>query len=89
MRTSRPLAGAAIGAVVLVAANVAFAWFATGPDHYEWTDPAVFMSPFAAAFGAIAGAAVATLTRPPSQRRPDTPTRRGAAKRRPEKRKYF
>ncbi|WP_433162632.1 hypothetical protein [Kribbella sp. CA-247076] len=68
----QPLLGAAVfGAFVMVVANVVFAWFASGPDHYEWTDPAIFMSPFAAAFGAIAGAAVAALTKRPPPRRPD------------------
>jgi membrane associated rhomboid family serine protease len=81
MGSSRPLAGAVIGALILVVANVAFAWFASAPDHQEWTDPAVFMSPFAALFGAIAGAAVAALTRPPGQGRPDDRSRS-------EKRKY-
>jgi peptidoglycan/LPS O-acetylase OafA/YrhL len=78
MRTSRPLAGAVVGALVLVVANVAFARFAGGS---EWTDPAIFMSPFAAAFGAIAGAAVAALTRQPGQRRPDDRSRRRSGKR--------
>jgi len=83
MRSREPLAGAVIGALVLVVANVAFAWFATAPDHYEWTDSAIFMSPFAAAFGAIAGAATGALLRrgpAPSDRRHD---------RRRTKRKYL
>ncbi|MEV0291389.1 MULTISPECIES: hypothetical protein [unclassified Kribbella] len=58
-----PLIGAGIGALVLVVANVAFAWFATAPSHYEWTDPAVFMSPFAAIIGAYLGAIIAHLAR--------------------------
>ena len=66
MVNSRALAGALIGALVMVVANVAFAWFATGPEHTEWTGPAIFMSPFAAIFGALAGAIVAVLTRPPN-----------------------
>jgi hypothetical protein len=76
MGNSRPLAGAVIGALVMVVANVAFAWFATGPEHTEWTDPAIFMSPFAALFGALAGAIVAALTRPPAGRH-DRDVRRG------------
>jgi hypothetical protein len=82
MGSSRPLVGAVIGALVLVVANVAFAWLATAPDHEEWTDPAIFMSPFAAVFGAIAGAGVAVLTRPPGHGRPDHRSRS-------EKRKYL
>jgi membrane associated rhomboid family serine protease len=78
----QPLLGAAvIGAFVMVAANVLFARFAGGA---EWTDPAIFMSPFAAAFGAIAGAAIAALIRRPRPRRPDDRHRLG---RRIEKRK--
>jgi membrane associated rhomboid family serine protease len=80
MRSREPLAGAIIGALVLVVANVVFAWFATAPDHYEWTDSAIFMSPFAAAFGAIAGAATGALLR-----RTPTPTDRRDTR----KRKYL
>ena len=61
MDSYQPLAWAAIGAAVLVAANVAFAWFATAPDHYEWTDPALFMSPLAALVGAFIGAGAARI----------------------------
>jgi hypothetical protein len=81
VRSSRPLAGAVIGAFVMVVANVVFARFAGGS---EWTDPAVFMSPFAAAFGAIAGAAVAALTGRSTHRHPDNRHHRSG---RPEKRK--
>jgi hypothetical protein len=81
----QPLLGAAVfGAFVMVVANVAFAWFASGPDHHGWTGPAVFMSPFAAAFGAIAGAAIAGLNGRSAQRRSDDRHRSG---RRTEKRK--
>ncbi|MEI8408586.1 MULTISPECIES: hypothetical protein [unclassified Kribbella] len=59
----RPLAGAGIGALVMVVATVAFAWFATAPDHYEWTDSAVFMSPVTALIGAYTGAALGHLSR--------------------------
>jgi hypothetical protein len=76
----QPLLGAAvIGAFVMVLVNFAFAWFGSAPDHIGWAGPAVFMSPFAAAFGAIAGAAVAVLTGRSTPRRPDN---------RPQKRKH-
>jgi uncharacterized membrane protein YphA (DoxX/SURF4 family) len=83
MGRSQVLAGAVVGALVMVFANVAFSWFATGPNHDEWTDSAIFMSPIAAAFGAIVGALGALairITRPASRRR-DTHNHR-------EKRKY-
>ncbi|WP_406050682.1 hypothetical protein [Kribbella sp. NBC_00889] len=74
MGRSQVLAGAVIGALAMVFANVAFSWFATGPNHYEWTDSAIFMSPVAAVFGAIVGALGALairITRPASRRRDD------------------
>ncbi|MFG1815813.1 hypothetical protein ACGFIF_18775 [Kribbella sp. NPDC049174] len=75
----QPLLGAAVvGAFIMVAVNVMFALFTGDPG--KWVGPAVVMSPFAAIFGAIAGAAVAALTRRPPPRRPDD--------RRSDKRKY-
>ncbi|WP_433162640.1 hypothetical protein [Kribbella sp. CA-247076] len=64
-----PLVGAVVGAVAMVAANVAFAWFNTAPTHYEWTDPAVFLSPFAAVIGAYLGAVIGHLARRRARRR--------------------
>lgn len=76
----QPLLGAAVfGAFVMVVVNITFAWFANGPG--DWAAPAIFMTPFAAAFGALAGAAIAALTRRPPPRRPDS-------SRRSDKRKY-
>lgn len=73
MRRYWPLIGAGIGALVLVVANVAFAWFATAPSHYEWKDPAVFMSPFAALIGAYLGAVTGHLARRHAHRRSEQP----------------
>lgn len=91
MGSSQPLVGAVIGALVMVVANVAVAWFATAPDHYEWTDSAVFMSPFAAAFGAIVGAltgAFLRATRQPGRRQFDERRRRPGRRSAADKRKY-
>ena len=89
MGRSHLLAGAAVGALVLIVANVAFSWFATAPDHDEWLDPVIVMTPFAALFGAVVGVAVAALTRPRPPSRPDPRTRRSDPRtRRSEKRKF-
>ena len=49
---------AAIGALVLIVANVVWARAAGGS---EWADPAIVMSPIAAMIGAAAGYGVAVL----------------------------
>ncbi len=47
------LAGAAVG--------VAWAWFGSGQDHYEWLDAAVVMGVVGAALGAGVAALVVRL----------------------------
>ncbi|GAA0952125.1 hypothetical protein GCM10009554_54720 [Kribbella koreensis] len=51
----QPLIWCLTGAATLAVADVALSWFATAPDHYERTDPALFMPPFLAVIGGIAG----------------------------------
>lgn len=59
----QPLIWALTGATTLILANVAFCWFATAPDHYEWTDPALFMAPFLAVIGGTIGGISGTIRR--------------------------
>lgn len=59
----QPLIWCLTGAAALVAANVALCWFATAPDHYEWTDPALFMAPFLAVIGGTIGGIAGTIRR--------------------------
>jgi Trk-type K+ transport system membrane component len=67
----QPLIWALVGACALVVANVAFCWFATAPDHYEWTDPALFMAPFLAVIGGAIGGIAGTIRRRRLLRRRD------------------
>ncbi|WP_328329638.1 hypothetical protein OHA70_06635 [Kribbella sp. NBC_00382] len=59
------------GAALLVVVNVGYCWFATAPDHYEWTDPALFMAPFLAVIGGAIGGIAGTARRRRLLRRQD------------------
>ncbi|MDX6281614.1 MAG: hypothetical protein QOH03_2685 [Kribbellaceae bacterium] len=67
----QPLIWCLTGAATLVAANIAFCWFATAPDHYEWTDPALVMAPFLAVIGGAIGGIAGTIRRRRLLRRKD------------------
>ncbi|HET6987407.1 MAG TPA: hypothetical protein VFI00_12360 [Kribbella sp.] len=87
MGSREAVSGAVFGAFVMVVVAIVFAWFTSGPDHQDWTHSAIALSPFAAIFGAAAGAVGGLLlrvTRPPARRSPYT-NRRDRS--RPEKRK--
>jgi ribose/xylose/arabinose/galactoside ABC-type transport system permease subunit len=78
MGSREAVSGAVFGAFVMAVVSVAFAWFASGPDHQDWSRSAIALTPFAALFGAAAGAVGGLLlrvTRPPARRSPYT-TRR-------------
>jgi NhaP-type Na+/H+ or K+/H+ antiporter len=88
MGSREAVSGAVFGAFAMVVVSIAFAWFTSGPDHQDWTHSAIALAPFAALFGAAAGAVGGLLlrvTRPPARRSPYT-TRRDRDRR--EKRKY-
>ncbi len=65
----QPLKWAVIGALTLIIVNVAFSWFATAPDHNEWTDSAVFPIPFLAVVGGAIGGLAGTYRRSVLRRR--------------------
>ena len=83
MGSREAVSGAVFGAFAMVVVSIAFAWFTSGPDHQDWSHSAIALAPFAALFGAAAGAVGGLLlrvTRPPAQRSPYT-TRRDREKR--------
>ena len=85
MGTREAISGAVFGAFVMVAVSLVFAWVATGPDHQDWSRMAIAMAPFAAVFGALAGAVgglLVRVTRPHSRRTSEQSAR-------PEKRGLF
>jgi hypothetical protein len=67
----QPLIWCLTGAAALMLANLAFCWFATAPDHYEWTDSLLFMTPVAAVLGGIVGGVAGTVRRRRLLRRQD------------------
>jgi ribose/xylose/arabinose/galactoside ABC-type transport system permease subunit len=78
MGSREAVSGAVFGAFVMVVVSVVLAWFTSGPDHTGWTHSAIALSPFAALFGAAAGAVGGLLlrvTRPPARRTPYTSRR--------------
>ena len=78
MGSREAVSGAVFGAFVMVVVSVVLAWFTGGPDHTGWTHSAIALSPFAALFGAAAGAVGGLLlrvTRPPARRTPYTSRR--------------
>ena len=56
MGSREAVAGAFFGAVAMVVVSVVFAWLTSGPAHEDWSHSAVALPPFAALFGAAAGA---------------------------------
>jgi NhaP-type Na+/H+ or K+/H+ antiporter len=83
MGSRETLSGAVFGAFAMVVVSIALAWFTSGPDHQDWTHSAIALTPFAALFGAAAGAVgglLLRITRPPAQRSPH-PTRHEKRKR--------
>ena len=91
MGSREAVSGAVFGAFVMVVVSVAFAWFTTGPDHTDWTHSAIALSPFAALFGAAAGAVAGLLlriTRPPARRSPYTTRQDRSDRSRRDKRKH-
>jgi hypothetical protein len=67
----QPLIWCLTGAATLMLANLAFCWFATAPDHYEWLDPLVAMTPVAAVVGGTIGGITGTVRRRRLLRRQD------------------
>ena len=91
MGSREAVSGAVFGAVGLGVVSVAVAWFTSGPHHPHWTPSAIALSPFAALFGAAAGAVAGLLlriTRPPARRSPYTTRQDRSDRSRRDKRKH-
>ena len=63
MGSREAIAGAFFGALAMVAVSVVFAWLTSGPAHEDWSHSAIALTPFAALFGAAAGAVTGLLVR--------------------------
>ena len=72
----QPLIWCLTGALTMMLANLAFCWFATAPDHYEWLDSLVGMTPVAALLGGTIGGIAGTVRRRVLLRRAGVPNDR-------------